>query len=249
MSKKIQVGHKFWDESAPYFGRTENSKFIVYPALKKLCGRVGGIKILDIGCATGELAIDLASKDAKVVGLDYSEKMIEIARNRAKEKGVRGVKFLVADAKKLEFLAPQKFDLIIINVLLPHLETKKEIEKVLKGVGKRLKGNGRVLLAEPHPCFDHLLRNEIFSKDRETSYFHSGKPYEFRIVVENSGEKLSSIAYHWTIEDYVRAISNSGLIMKNIYEPKPIKSLSKKAPKLYKRMVAYPTYIIFELGK
>lgn len=242
-------GKMFWDKSAPYFGRTENSKYIVYPALKKLCGTFKSKKILDIGCATGELSIDLANKGAKVVGLDYSEKMIEIAQKRAEKKEVKWAKFLVADAKNLEVLATEKFDIIIINVLLPHLETKREIERVLNGVRMRLKNDGQVLLAEPHPCFDYLLRKEIFSKDGETSYFHSGKPYEFRIVLEKSGEKLSSIAYHWTLEDYVSAISNSGLVIKNLYEPKPVKSLAKKSPKLYKRMTNYPTYIIFELGK
>lgn len=201
MSKKILTGKEFWNKSASYFGRTINSKSLVYPMLKKLCGQIKGKKVLDVGSATGKLAIDLAKSGARVTGLDFSEEMIKTAQRNAKNESVKGVEFVVADAKDLDFLQPTKFDIIIINILLPHLKTKEEIEKVLKEVRKTLKGDGRILLAEPHPCFDYLLRKEIFKNNGETSYFQSGKPYEFKIEVAKSGKSLKSVAYHWTIED------------------------------------------------
>ncbi len=105
------------------------------------------------------------------------------------------------------------------------------------------------MLAEPHPCFDSLLKKELFNKKGSTSYFKSGKPYRFTIKLAESGESLESIAYHWTIEDYVFAIQSANLVIKNIYEPKPIKKASVKYPRWYKQRMGYPTYIIFEIEK
>lgn len=248
MNKDILFGQRFWDKSAPYFGRTRGTKFIVYPALKRLCGIVKDKRILDIGCATGELAIDLARAGADVVGIDFSRKMIEIAIKDARHRRVGQVKFLAADARDLKIIDNQKFDLIIINVLFPHLKEKKDIEKVLREAVNRLEKGGKILLAEPHPCFDYLLRAEVF-KGNGTSYFQSGKPYEFEMKVIGNRKRLKSVAYHWLIEDYVSAVHDAGLVIKNIYEPRPLKSAAEKFPKWYRGKMDYPSYIIFEIEK
>lgn len=249
MTSKTLTGKKFWNESAPYFDRTLSTKYLVYPLLKRLCGNVKEKNVLDVACANGELAIYLAKKGAKVTGVDYSRRMIQSAMLKAKAKGATNIEFFTVDARNLEFLSPQKYNIIIISVLLPHLKLKNDIEKFFKGVRKRLKDDGRVLLAEPHPCFDYLLRKEISKKNRSTSYFESGKEYQFAIKLAEGKKTLNSIAYHWSIQDYASAIHLADLVIKNIHEPIPAKGLAKKFPRWYKEKVAYPSYIIFELGK
>ena len=250
MSKDVVNGKKFWDKSAKYFGRSASTKFIVYPALKKLCGPLKGKNILDVACATGELSIFLAKKGANVVGIDSSQKMIEIAHQRARKQSLTNIEFLVKDAKKLEIFSKKKFDLIIINILFPHLKIKSDIEKVLKGLTDRLLNGGTILLAEPHPCFDFLMRKEILGgREKTRSYFQSGKPYEFTIEIVDGKKELRSVAYHWLIEDYASAIKSSGLIIKNIHEPRPVKSAALKLPEWYKERAGFPSYIIFEIVK
>jgi len=249
MAKDIIIGKRFWDRSAPYFGRTRGTKFIVYPALKKLCGPVRGKTILDIGCATGELSIYFARKGAGVIGIDFSPKMIEIATKNSEEKGARGIKFLVVDARDLKILGEKKCDIIIINVLFPHLKQKKDIERVLMEVSGKLKSGGRFLLVEPHPCFDALLRMEVFRKADGTSYFQSGKPYEFEMGIIGNKRSFKSVAYHWLIEDYTSVIQRAGLTIKKIHEPRPLKSSAQKFPEWYKEKMGYPSYIIFEIEK
>jgi 2-polyprenyl-3-methyl-5-hydroxy-6-metoxy-1,4-benzoquinol methylase len=51
-------------------------------------GNVAGKRILDIGCGSGRYSLRFALGRAEVVGVDVSEKMLEIAAARAKDAGV-----------------------------------------------------------------------------------------------------------------------------------------------------------------
>ena len=43
-----------------------------------------GMKVLDVGCGTGSIAIEAAKKGAKVVGIDIKPSMLEIAQKKSK---------------------------------------------------------------------------------------------------------------------------------------------------------------------
>lgn len=46
------------------------------------------MNVLDVGCGTGTLAVKAARKGARVVGMDISQDMISIVREKAEERGV-----------------------------------------------------------------------------------------------------------------------------------------------------------------
>ena len=71
-----------------------------------------GSSVLEIGCGTGDLLAALAP--ARGVGIDFSEKMIEIARQAHPEHDFR-----VMDAQDLEL--DEKFDVIVLDDLVNHL--------------------------------------------------------------------------------------------------------------------------------
>jgi magnesium-protoporphyrin O-methyltransferase len=55
-----------------------------------------GLRLLDAGCGTGSLAVEAAQRGAKVVAIDVSRSLIEVARERAA--GLRGtIRFEVGD--------------------------------------------------------------------------------------------------------------------------------------------------------
>ncbi len=57
-----------------------------------------GARLLDAGCGTGALAVEAASRGAKVVAIDLSPSLIELARERAPSvAGPGSVEFLVGD--------------------------------------------------------------------------------------------------------------------------------------------------------
>jgi SAM-dependent methyltransferase len=46
-------------------------------------GPLGGLRVLDLGCATGEVALALSQRGARVLGVDASPQMLALARARA----------------------------------------------------------------------------------------------------------------------------------------------------------------------
>jgi SAM-dependent methyltransferase len=56
--------------------------------------------VIDVGCGTGENALELASRGLEVLGVDASPRAIEAARAKASERG-SSAEFLVADALSL----------------------------------------------------------------------------------------------------------------------------------------------------
>jgi SAM-dependent methyltransferase len=83
------------------------------PALVELfdTGQVTG-RVLDVGCGTGELALLAAARGLDATGVDSSSRAIAIARQRAIDRGVDGVRFEVGDAMNLGFLGTT-FDTVL----------------------------------------------------------------------------------------------------------------------------------------
>src|SRR5258708_38531190 len=50
------------------------------------CDRPG--RIIDLGCGTGRIGIPLAKRGFSVLGVDLSEEMLKVAREKAKQAGV-----------------------------------------------------------------------------------------------------------------------------------------------------------------
>ena len=90
--------------------------------LIELCHIGPGQYVLDVGCGVGITACYLAKRyGCQVVGVDFTEKMIERSEERARRQGVeRAVEFKVADARDLPF-EDDLFDAVIaesVNVFL-----------------------------------------------------------------------------------------------------------------------------------
>lgn len=86
--------------------------------LASMLGPVSGRRILDVGTGTGRGAFLLAAAGAHVTGVDASEQMLSIARQRAMETQVQ-VDFQVGDAHKLPFEA-NSFDVALSLRVLMH---------------------------------------------------------------------------------------------------------------------------------
>lgn len=96
-------------------------------------------KILDIGTGTGILISYLLEKSpSKLVGIDISENMIEIAKEKYKGKNVE---FVVSDVMKFNDFG---YDYIIIYSAYPHFKQK---EMLFEHLSKLLNPRGKVIIA------------------------------------------------------------------------------------------------------
>jgi ubiquinone/menaquinone biosynthesis C-methylase UbiE len=100
------------------------------------------IKILDIGCATGNFLFKIQKINSKIelYGVDFSPKMIGLAKNKFKN-----IKFYNLRAEKIDFPS-NYFDIITIIETFHHLQDQN---LVLEKIHKILKPEGILLICEP----------------------------------------------------------------------------------------------------
>lgn len=109
--------------------------------MKKMAVKPGE-KVLDLCCGTGDWTLDLAQavgKYGQVTGLDFSEKMLAVAKERVAQSGLKNITLLQGDAMALPF-SDDKFDRVTIGYGLrntpDYLTVLKEILRVLKPGGQ-----------------------------------------------------------------------------------------------------------------
>ncbi len=101
-------------------------------------------KILDIGIGTGQLTYELYKKGGQIYGIDFSEKMLELARGK-----MPGAIFYKFDFNNgiPEELNNIQFDYIVSSYAIHHIDDKQKVNfiKELKSI---LKDNGIIVLAD-----------------------------------------------------------------------------------------------------
>jgi ubiquinone/menaquinone biosynthesis C-methylase UbiE len=99
-----------------------------------------GIQLLDVGCGPGTITLDFAGRVApgRVLGIDASESVIELARAEQAERRIGNVEFRTADVYALD-LDDNTFDVVHAHQVLQHLADPvaalREMRRVCKPGG------------------------------------------------------------------------------------------------------------------
>lgn len=122
-----------------------------------------GMDVLDVCTGTGELAFRLIrglGDQGKVIGIDFSSEMLEIAREKLVKlnPGVN-VAFLLGEAEGLPF-ADDTFDCLASGFAMRNVIDKLEV--VLKEMWRVLKPQGRVVIIEMSKPRSKLLRGVYY---------------------------------------------------------------------------------------
>jgi demethylmenaquinone methyltransferase / 2-methoxy-6-polyprenyl-1,4-benzoquinol methylase len=107
---------------------------------------VPGSDALDVCCGTGDLALELRRRigpDGRVVGCDFSEPMLELARHKSGEEGLP-VEFGWADALDLPY-GDASFDAVTIGFGARNLA---DLERGLAEMTRVLRPDGRLVILE-----------------------------------------------------------------------------------------------------
>lgn len=111
-----------------------------------LLGINGGSRVLDVGCGTGDDVLRMAAivgPFGRVVGLDLSETMIELARRRAEGKDLP-VEFIPGSVYDLPF-PDDSFDACRCERVFQHLD---EPIRALREIVRVIRPGGRILLID-----------------------------------------------------------------------------------------------------
>lgn len=205
LGKKEQVTQMFDNISQEYDGLNRVISFGIDQSWRNKVVKIGNSidpsTILDIATGTGDLAIMFAEKTKaeKIVGLDISEGMLNVGKQKVLAKKLDDrIEMVVGDSENLPF-EDNTFDVISVSFGVRNFET---LEKGLAEILRVLKPNGKFIILETsvptkfpfkqgykfHCNVILPLIGKIFSKDKKAYGYLSESAANFPY-----GEKLNNI--------------------------------------------------------
>jgi len=189
-----------WAEWYDYMfkGREEDVKFYVKEA-KKAKG-----KVLEIACGTGRVYLELLRNGIDAYGIDISDALLNVLRNKAKKEGLEA-KVYNQDMRYFKF--DEKFD----RILLPfssflHNTTYKDQITTLKNIYKHLNEGGKLIIDFFLPDYEYMCKS-FNKKVRDLEFVKDGKEY---VVYKNEKfDPINQIIYMH--QDIVEKNTNSKL--------------------------------------
>jgi len=152
---KRQKEEESYDEIAEYYdlfytGCCGDKAFFVNEGKKAK-------KVLEIGCGTARILLEIAKNKVDSTGLDVSAGMLDIARKKADEKGLSNICFHKGDMRN--FKLNKKFDLITIPYsAFCHMLTLDDQKKALKNIRRHLTKNGRLIFSIFLPSIEIIYK-------------------------------------------------------------------------------------------
>lgn len=135
------VASYFDDRAGSWMQMEEHTKSPVQPAVAIMAGIGKGSRVLDLGCGLGVMMpVYRQLGAAHVLGVDVSEKMIELARERWRDEP--WVEFLNADAAQLRI--DGQFDAVVIYNAYPHFMDRPAL---VSACHRLLTDTGRFIVA------------------------------------------------------------------------------------------------------
>ncbi len=118
--------------------------------------------ILDLCTGTGANAVRIGAKlpHTRIIGVDLSQGMLKIAREKAKKKDVQNIKFYQMDATDMKF-KDKCFDKVSIALVLHELDDDLA-DKLILDSKRVLKDDGEIIITEWAPSKE-LWRRILFA--------------------------------------------------------------------------------------
>lgn len=150
-----------------------------------------GERALDVCCGTGDLALALARHGLEVVGIDFSEPMLEQARLRiarryaAPPPGERAPQLVCGDAQHLPF-SDQSFDIVTVGYGLRNLA---DWEAGLREMWRVAKPGGHLLVLDfgkpPNPLWRGLYFGYLRTIVPALGLFFCGDAQAYAYILES----------------------------------------------------------------
>ncbi len=150
--------NQFYSSISKYYSEIFPYKPIQLKFVQNCIGDLHKKQILDIGCATGDLAFNLAKNSAIVTGIDLNEDLLKQAK---KLNSHVNLSFKTGNMLELQKdFKTAKFDSVLcFGNTMVHLQTKKLVEKMLEGVYNVLNTGGKFLIQILN--YDFIMSEQI----------------------------------------------------------------------------------------
>lgn len=199
-----------WDNAAAIFAEdqeksefAESNKSVIEARFKRLNGE----RVLDLGCGYGWYTDFFARIGAATVGVDGSEKMIAIARER-----YPNLEFTITDIEKPLSFDNGSFDIVFSNQVLMDIENA---DFVISECERVLKSGGIFYFGIVHPCFYDCkwLKNE-------NGYCYAKAMNRYITDYSLTNEFWGGTKhFHRPLSFYLNAAAKHGFTLKEVFEP------------------------------
>ena len=154
---------------------------------------IDGRDVLELGCGTGKNTVWLAERASRVIGIDFSPGMLEVARDRVQ---LDRVTLIQHDVRERWPIDDACVDFVVANLILEHLSN---VAPIFAEAARVLRRGGMMYSCELHP-YRQLRGGQAHFTD------------------EWSGETVFAPAFRHTIAEYVNAAVASGLTIHRLDE-------------------------------
>ncbi len=220
-----------WESVAPWYDKhlesddSYHQKVVLPNILRLVSGALspaeigkntkGTKDVLDLACGQGFFSGAFRTLGARVVGIDSSPSLIDIAKNKNK-----GQDFFVGKADQLTSLKNDSFDVVTIILAIQNI---KEVDAVFTEVKRVLRTGGHFFIVMNHPCFRIPKTSSWGYDDKNNVQYRRLDSYisesTSKILAHPSDPKSpSTISFHRPLQFYVKALSKNGMAITKLEE-------------------------------
>lgn len=213
------------------------------PALFSLLPSLMGKRVLDLGCGFGEHCMYYVQQGAgNVVGIDISEKMLQVAREENSHPDITYLHMPMEDIGEIEGI----FDLAVSSLALHYVE---DFNGVVKNIYDKLTDDGLFIFSQENPlCTCHS------GGDRWTRDENGEKKYLNLAGYGTEGERESVWfvdnvkKYHRMFSTMINTLVDTGFIIEKMIEPLPTEAILKEMPQ-YRDLYHKPDFMLIKARK
>ena len=238
-----------WDNIAEMYDESfgdegdYSHKYIIYPGIKNILGNISGKKIIDLGCGTGTLSRSLYKNGAEVTGIDFSDKMLELALLRN-----RNIKYIKENLNENLSFEDEIFD-ISLSVMVLH--SLSFIDKCISESFRTLKHKGRFIVVVPHMAHIYQFRSVILE---DNSKYLTEQRAMFKWKQFKNYCKLPTAFYLRPLQFYFDAFRKHGFAVNAIIEPSIVDKAKDDIDnvhtmEIWQRLKEKPSFMIFDCFK
>ena len=188
---------------------------VILPNLIRILNPKKGESFLDVACGQGYFSHEVSKLDARVVGIDSSKDLINIATKNK----VGNEKFFITNAEQIAL--NEKFDKAFCVLAIQNI---KSIDKVFSGVSKILKPDGTFVIVINHPAFRVPQFSDWGFDEEKKMQYRSVYKYMSEVsgdIEMNPGKKEKSLktqSFHRPLQYYFKMLAKEGFAVKRLEE-------------------------------
>jgi ubiquinone/menaquinone biosynthesis C-methylase UbiE len=231
----VSEGWEFQAENWIPIARSEDDSYWFYRDSFFELVPAPGRRTIEIGCGEGRVIRDLAGRGHSAVGLDASPTLIEAARQVDPEGD-----YVISDAAGLPF-EDGSFDLAVAYNALMDVD---DMPTAVREAWRVLEAGGRFCICVTHPIndagrFEHDEPGAAFLMD----VYRGRRRYDETLT--RYGVTMRFVGWCYPLEDYTRALEDTGFLIEAFREPAIDRSVSPRG----ERRLRIPNFLMIRALK